>query len=151
MQLGKRIIPILTGTALLALLAVGCEEESTEPEIHELVGTWGATSVTFYYGASVESPDSSEVHPVDSEVLTFNEDNTGIVSHSAEDETETTDFTWSASGSDLTVTFEENGTTISSTVTYAVSGNTLTITGHSEADPDFDEPETWFVSVYQKQ
>ena len=143
----KRNSSVLVGATLIALLVAGCEKN--EPNVHELVGKWKYTSRTIYYGTSVSSPESSTRTPVPYEVLAFMADNTGSNTAGSFPMFSTTYFTWSASGSDLLLAFEEAG--VSVTVQYIVTGNTLTLTGHTAADPDSGDPEQWQVDAYKKQ
>ena len=146
----KRNISTLVGTALLILIVVACEKN--EPTVHELVGTWVSTSGKIYYGASVASADSSVADPYYNFMITtfvFKEDNTGSISATDGSWTQTNEFTWSTSGSDLVVLEEEDGTSTLFTVIYDITGNTLTITEYSAAI--FDIPERWHVVKYQKQ
>lgn len=150
MQTMKPIIPAMLGIALLTMFAVACEGD--EPSVHELVGTWKSTSETTYYGASIDAADSTDVDANHTgETLLFDADGSGSNTVTDENETFTSEFTWSTSGTTLSLTIEFDDITFTIPVTYDISGSTLTLTSHEEADPDFDDPEQWTVTKYTKQ
>jgi hypothetical protein len=98
--------------ALTATIA--CNDDSDDPDINPIVGTWGMS----------ESEDGITI----SISATFTENNKGTmvttVTFEGETATETTSFTWSTSGDQLTVVMD--GETM--ITTYSISGNKLTIT-----------------------
>ena len=146
----KLIKSTVMGTAVLALLAVACED--SEPSVHELVGTWKSTSRTTYYGASIAAADSTYANAdYTNETLVFDADESGTSTDTFGYESYITDFTWSTSGTILSLTIEFGDATITIPATYDVTGTTLTLTSHEDADPDIDYPERRSVTMYTQQ
>lgn len=93
-----------------------------------LIGTWISNEVDDEYIVSLS--------------ITFNTNNTfSLVSSEVmtgetptEDDIFTNSGTYSTSGNSITVTFIEDGITISSTSTFEINGNKLTITDSYEED-----------------
>lgn len=100
---------ILTLAVLLVLMYTGCGSDDKKSG---LVGKWDYNSAE---GST----------PFDDFVVIFNGDGTGraIMNEGSEDE-DITNFTWSVSGDQLTITTDLGGT---QTTTYTISGNTLTL------------------------
>ena len=99
----------------LPVLTTSCDKDE---ELSELVGTWEYSESA--YGFTLTTS------------ITFNSNKTGkmlmISSFNGENETLSSNFTWSTQGDILSTTAE--GETIS--VKYSISGNKLTITDDDE-------------------
>ena len=151
MNHGKKLFNLMAMLTVAAMfVVVGCDDNGDDPDPQDaLVGSWKMTNAVFYYGSSVANPDSSVNITADfgSLVLTFNADLTGKSVFTEGDSTETDNFTYTATASDLTIT--EDGET--EVIPYELSGNTLTLTIHEEADAEFEQPEGWIVITLAKQ
>jgi len=105
-------------TLLLAIFGLPACDKDDDSTNDSIVGTW----------EHVESIEGFSL----TVTMTFNADHSGtsklVMIIAGETDSETTNFTYSTSGSTLTLT--ENGE--STTLTYFVSGNTLTLTEDGE-------------------
>ncbi len=106
----------LTIFALLLIVVVSCDKNDAAD--NPLVGTWEYVESFEDFSMTV--------------TITFRADQTGtsimVVTLAGETESETTNFTYSTSGTKLTLT-ESNESTV---LIYSVSGNKLTITEDGE-------------------
>lgn len=150
MNHSKKLFNLLAMLTVAAMfVVVGCDDNGDPDPQDALVGSWKMTSMIVYYGSSVANAGSSVNITADfgSLVLTFNADLTGMSVFTEGDSTETDNFTYTATASDLTIT--EDGET--EVIPYELSGNTLTLTIHEEADAEFEQPEGWIVITLAKQ
>ena len=98
--------------ALTATIA--CNDDNDDPEVNPIVGTWGMSETEDGITITISA--------------TFTENKKGTlvttVSFEGETVTDTSSFTWSTSGDQLTMVMD--GETV--VITYSISGNKLTIT-----------------------
>ena len=106
---------------LMALVSVGvtsCGDDKDEPKSSDVVGTWQFKTVD--EGVSIESliqfTKSGKWHSVD------------IYIEDDETEVEVEHGTYSISGDKMTVTFTEDGKSVTETFTFVVKGNKLMLT-----------------------
>jgi hypothetical protein len=99
---------------VLPILITSCDKD----ELSDLVGTWEYSDTEQGVTLSIS--------------ITFNSDNTGkmllTMTFAGETETESGNFTWSTEGDILSITTEDETTSVK----YSISGNKLTITEDGE-------------------
>lgn len=161
MNQSKKSFHLMATVIVAAMFAlIGCDDNSTEPNdpADALVGTWQSTSMVVYHGSSIADADSFDVITTEefSEVLTLNADSTGSLIFTNSEGSTTTNWTYTATDTEITLTGTEAGGSGEPNVmvlAYELSGNTLTTTMYFEAiiDDQHNEPEGWVVTTLTKQ
>lgn len=112
--------------AITALFFIDCKkDESTEPEDSGLVGTWNLTKLTVVSEGEPMVLTGDILSQMGAYwILKFKSDNTFESNYKLEAGPEYETGTWSASGNELSITFDSGG---SETFDYTLSGNVLTV------------------------
>jgi len=113
----------MTIKLIILLLIVGCEE-TTEPDVHPLVGIWEVIEQTGWSEANpvVIEYDLSDI----TATYIFNDGGDFITNIVINGQTETENGTWSATDNEVTMIYSPNLTT--DILDYLINDNILTLT-----------------------
>ena len=106
------------------LFTIGCGDDEATDETNPLVGVWNMTSIV------IESEGTTTIDASDdfSIVLIFNEDGTFSNQGVMEGESHSESGTWSTAGDKLTIITEEEEGTVTEIWDYTLSGSSFSMT-----------------------
>ena len=153
---GNMIRPIHTrfmalGFVLMTLMIGSCKMQVTEPDLHELVGTWDLVNRLLYFGTSVSMADSSVelgVSVEQEQSLEFSSNNVGTSFIIGDGSDSFAEFTWTTSESELSILWEGNSE--ATIFEYKVEGSGLTLINLLDF-PGEDNLPIWLVSEFSKR
>ena len=117
---------------IILLLVVGCDN-STEPQVHPLVGVWEQTESKVTYISGLLSGSTVSTY---GETITWIVGSDGVITYMSS--TDSYSGTWSASGNKLTIISTEETTIFD----YSISGNILTIFNEYDGTADGEDSFT---------
>ncbi|MCH7763493.1 MAG: hypothetical protein IIB95_07090 [Candidatus Marinimicrobia bacterium] len=147
MNIIKRNIMFIFTIIVAFALITSCEDKKDDDQ-HELVGTWEWQKST-YYSPTIAIPDTTwidEAGELFGMTLEIKDDDTIEMAITGFFEM-TLAGTWDVSGSTVTMTVEGDVTEME----YDISGSDLTLTYFEEGDTDFGVPDAWVVGEYTKK
>lgn len=158
-QLTMKIRTLIQIISIVGLTFLGCDNNSTNSKVHELVGRWKWQGATFYVG-SINSPDSTyEDTPSYSEVpgeeewweIDFKGDNSLIWYIFIDGNYPVLTGIWTTDNNILSITMDENEwgwLENGYTPTYSITGDILSLTSEHTASEFY--PFDWQVSKYER-